>query len=138
VDNERALERNNSVYGLYPLVGSEVLTESGEFLGRVREFTFDPNDGAVLRLVFDAFGVPLIPETVVSCYAVGIDEVRLELRCRSPPLCVHLRPTPPPTWMDLAVTWVQSISVSRMRRGWSPNASRRGGRSRHSQTQTTA
>jgi hypothetical protein len=36
VHDESALERDTSVYGLYPLVGSEVLTESGEFLGRVR------------------------------------------------------------------------------------------------------
>jgi sporulation protein YlmC with PRC-barrel domain len=100
VTDERALERNHSVYGLYPLVGSEVLTESGEFLGRVREFTFDPNDGAVLRLVFDAFGVPLIPETVVSCYAVGIEEVvsvgptRIIVREGSESRCVRLPSRP--------------------------------------------
>lgn len=37
VNDESALERDHSVYGLYPLVGSEVITETGEFLGRVRK-----------------------------------------------------------------------------------------------------
>jgi sporulation protein YlmC with PRC-barrel domain len=131
VENERALERNNSVYGLYPLVGSEVLTESGEFLGRVREFTFDPDDGAVLRLVFDAFGVPLIPETVVSCYAVNIDEVRLELP--SPTVATYTATHV----MDVASTCAQSISAARTRRGWRPNASCRRRHSLHLQSQIT-
>jgi len=75
VNDESALERDHSVYGLYPLVGSEVITETGEFLGRVREFTFNPEDGAVARLIFDAFGIPLVPDSVVSCYALSVEEV---------------------------------------------------------------
>mmetsp|Transcript_24177 Transcript_24177/g.33268 ORF Transcript_24177/g.33268 Transcript_24177/m.33268 type:complete len:586 (-) Transcript_24177:13-1770(-) len=75
VHSSAAIEPDSSVYGLLPLVGSEVLTEAGEFLGRVRDFTFSPEDGRVARLIFDAFGVPLLPDSVVSCYALGVDEV---------------------------------------------------------------
>ena len=41
----------------------------------MREYQFDPEDGAVARLVFDAFGIPLVPDSVVSCYTISVSEV---------------------------------------------------------------
>ncbi|KAK3234353.1 hypothetical protein CYMTET_55387 [Cymbomonas tetramitiformis] len=75
VHDEDALEPDLSVYGLYTLIGSEVITESGEPLGRVRDFTFEPDSGRVARIHFDALGVPLIPDSVVSSYSLSVEEV---------------------------------------------------------------
>ncbi|MBE9102356.1 PRC-barrel domain-containing protein [Vacuolonema iberomarrocanum] len=57
------------------LIGSEVITENGEMLGRVRGFKFDPDDGALLSIVIASVGLPFIPEQVVSTYELSIDEV---------------------------------------------------------------
>lgn len=75
VHDEDALEPDLSVYGLYTLIGSEVITESGEPLGRVRDFSFEPDSGRVARIHFDALGVPLIPDSVVSSYSLPVEEV---------------------------------------------------------------
>jgi hypothetical protein len=83
VHDARAIEPAWSVRGTLPLVGVDVLTETGEYLGKaslphrtaggskrrlaetletqVRDFDFDPEDGSLLRVRFDAFGWPLIP-----------------------------------------------------------------------------
>ena len=57
------------------MVGKDVVTESGQFIGRVRDFEFDPEDGAIARLIVDAWGVPTVPEGVVSTYAVDVAEI---------------------------------------------------------------
>ena len=78
VHDESAVERRWSSYGYSTVVGKDVVTESGQFIGRVRDFEFDPEDGAIARLIVDAWGVPTVPEGVVSTYAVDIGEV---IRC---------------------------------------------------------
>jgi hypothetical protein len=100
VHDERALERAWAPLGALPLVGADVVTQAGEYLGKarggwarlrgpvvcafilpnsnadcvlprrafsppppsqVRDYEFDPEDGRVAGLIFDAFGVPLVP-----------------------------------------------------------------------------
>ena len=75
VHDERAVERRWSSYGYSAVVGKDVVTESGQFIGRVRDFEFDPEDGAIARLIVDAWGVPTVPEGVVSTYAVDVAEI---------------------------------------------------------------
>jgi sporulation protein YlmC with PRC-barrel domain len=75
VHDEGAVERRWSSYGYSTVVGKDVVTESGQFIGRVRDFEFDPEDGVIARLIVDAWGVPTVPEGVVSTYAVDVSEI---------------------------------------------------------------
>jgi len=75
VNDEGALEENTSMYGLSQLVGSDIVTESGNYLGTVRDFTFCPDSGSVERLAFDSIGSPVVPESVVSTYSLPVADV---------------------------------------------------------------
>jgi len=57
------------------LINSEVITETGEPLGRVRGFKFDPDDGKVYSLIIASIGLPQIPEQVLSTYELPIEEI---------------------------------------------------------------
>ena len=91
VQDETALERQWSSYGLDTLVSCDIFTETGDYLGKarhklffffrwsgsdlaietqdnspqsrwqVRDLEFDPEDGAIARIFFDAWGLPLLP-----------------------------------------------------------------------------
>ncbi|AFY37550.1 PRC-barrel domain protein [[Leptolyngbya] sp. PCC 7376] len=58
-----------------PLINSEVITEAGEPLGRVRDFQFDLESGTVSSLIIASLGLPQIPEQVISTYELPIEEV---------------------------------------------------------------
>jgi len=75
VHDENAVERRWSSYGLQTVVGCDVVTERGTYIGRVRDFEFDPEDGLVQRLIVDALGLPIVPEQVVSTYAIDVREI---------------------------------------------------------------
>ena len=75
VHDENAVERRWSSYGLSTIVGCDVVTERGTYIGRVRDFEFDPEDGLVQRLIVDALGLPVVPEQVISTYAVDVSEI---------------------------------------------------------------
>lgn len=47
--------------GCHPLVGADVVTQAGEFLGKVRDFQLDVPSGRITALRLDAFGVPFLP-----------------------------------------------------------------------------
>lgn len=57
------------------LVNCEVITEAGEPLGKVRDFQFDAENGAVNSIVIASLGIPQIPEQFISTYELSIDEV---------------------------------------------------------------
>ncbi len=57
------------------MVNSEVITESGEPLGKVRGFQFDISDGTLKSLVLASLGYALVPEGVLSTYELPIDEI---------------------------------------------------------------
>lgn len=74
VDDENAIEDVNvELYSA--LIHSEVITEAGEMLGKVRGFKFDTNDYKVVSLLIDSLGQPLIPDQLVSTYELAIDQI---------------------------------------------------------------
>ena len=75
VNDEGAVEPNLSMYGLDKVVGSDVATESGGYLGRVRDYIFNPDTGKVWKLVFDALGSAAVPSSIVSTYSLPVSEV---------------------------------------------------------------
>ncbi|MGK7922166.1 MAG: PRC-barrel domain-containing protein [Trichodesmium sp.] len=75
VDNEEVLEEDIDTEAYSSLINSEVLTENGELLGRVRGFKFDTRDGKVLSLIIASIGIPQIPDQVISTYELSIDEI---------------------------------------------------------------
>jgi sporulation protein YlmC with PRC-barrel domain len=74
VENDDVIEDIDiEVYS--PLVGSEVITETGELLGKVRSFKFDSEDGRVSSIIIDSLGVPFVPEQMMSTFELSIEEV---------------------------------------------------------------
>ncbi|MBE9028370.1 PRC-barrel domain-containing protein [filamentous cyanobacterium LEGE 11480] len=74
VENEDVIEevdteRYNS------LINCEVITETGEALGKVRGFKFDVDNGKLASLTIATFGYPLIPDRVLSTYELPIEEI---------------------------------------------------------------
>ncbi|MDJ0701698.1 MAG: PRC-barrel domain-containing protein [Leptolyngbyaceae cyanobacterium MO_188.B28] len=75
VDDETAIEDDISMAPYSTLVRCEVITETGEMLGRVRGFKFDVVSGQVESLIIASFGLPQIPDQVISTYELPIDEI---------------------------------------------------------------
>ena len=57
------------------LINCEVITETGDMLGKVRGFKFSSDDGKLTSIIIAAIGIPLIPDNVISTYEFSIDEV---------------------------------------------------------------
>ncbi|HEY9623307.1 MAG TPA: PRC-barrel domain-containing protein [Crinalium sp.] len=75
VDDDSVLEEDINVEIYSSLIGSEVITETGDLLGKVRGFKFNVEDGILESLTIAAIGLPQIPDQVVSTYELSIDEV---------------------------------------------------------------
>ncbi|MDV3347755.1 photosystem reaction center subunit H [Leptolyngbyaceae cyanobacterium CCMR0082] len=75
VDDDSVIEDDISVANYTNLVKSEVITESGEGLGRVRGFKFDVVSGKLLSLVIASMGLPQIPDQVISSYELPVEEI---------------------------------------------------------------
>jgi sporulation protein YlmC with PRC-barrel domain len=75
VDDETALEDDINIAPFSTLVNCEVVTETGEPLGRVRGFKFDVTNGRLETIVIASFGLPQIPDQVISTYELSIEEV---------------------------------------------------------------
>jgi sporulation protein YlmC with PRC-barrel domain len=74
VDNDDVIE-DIDVEAYSTLINSEVITETGELLGRVRGFKFNQDDGKVSSLIIASLGLPQIPDQVLSTYELPIDEI---------------------------------------------------------------
>ncbi|APB34361.1 PRC-barrel domain-containing protein [Gloeomargarita lithophora Alchichica-D10] len=74
VEDDRVLEELDPL-PYTRLVGSEVVTETGEFLGKVRDFEFAVEQGRISHLVIDSLGVPRVPSRFLSTYELSVDEV---------------------------------------------------------------
>lgn len=74
VDDEDVIE-DIDTESYNSLINCEVITETGELLGKVRGFKFDVDDGGVVSLIIASVGLPLIPDQVVSTYELPIDEI---------------------------------------------------------------
>ncbi len=57
------------------VINCQVITESGEQLGRVLGFSFDIETGDLTTLVMGALGVPLLGEGVLSTWEIPVDEI---------------------------------------------------------------
>lgn len=53
--------------GFVKMVGSEVETEDGLSLGKVRDFLFNPDNGEIISIRYDALGLPSIPQNLLGC-----------------------------------------------------------------------
>ena len=75
VEDESAIEDDVDVDVYSILINSEVITETGEPLGRVRGFRFDPEDGKLVSIIIASLGIPQIPDQVLSTYELGMEEI---------------------------------------------------------------
>ena len=74
VDNEDVIE-DVEVDILSNLMNWEVITETGEVLGKVRGFKFNGETGKIYSIVIASLGLPQIPDQFLSTYELSIDEV---------------------------------------------------------------
>lgn len=75
VEDSEAVEEDLDVEAYSTLINCEVITETGELLGKVRGFRFNASNGKLMSLVIASLGIPLIPDQVVSTYELSIEEV---------------------------------------------------------------
>lgn len=75
VDDDTVLDEEIDVETYSSLISCEVITETGELLGKVRGFKFNANDGRVTSIVIASLGLPQIPDQVISTYELSMDEV---------------------------------------------------------------
>ncbi len=57
------------------VINCQVITESGQQLGRVLGFSFDIETGELTTLVMGALGVPVLGEGVLSTWEIPVDEI---------------------------------------------------------------
>ncbi|KAL3531594.1 hypothetical protein ACH5RR_005115 [Cinchona calisaya] len=75
VEDESVMEHDFKLVGLETLVGYTVITPCGRNIGKVREYSFNVNSGAVESLELDSFGISIIPSSLVSTYALFVEDV---------------------------------------------------------------
>jgi len=75
VDSLDSLNDNFSPERYSKVINCQVITESGELLGRVLGFSFDIETGELISLVMGAIGVPLLGEGVLSTWEIPVDEI---------------------------------------------------------------
>ncbi len=75
VDDESVLEDILVTERYTTLINNEVVTESGEPLGKVRDFKFDPETGELLFLIVASIGNPIIPVSLISTYELDVNEI---------------------------------------------------------------
>ncbi|NJR40866.1 MAG: PRC-barrel domain containing protein [Leptolyngbyaceae cyanobacterium CSU_1_4] len=75
VDTDTVVEDNFNPELYSSLINSEVITETGDMLGKVRGFRFSPLSGKVETIVIASFGLPQIPDQLISTYELSMDEV---------------------------------------------------------------
>ena len=74
VDNEDVIE-DIDIEAFSNLINSEVITEAGEPLGRVRDFQFNTENGQISSIIIASLGFPQIPDQVISTYELPIEQV---------------------------------------------------------------
>ncbi len=75
VDTINSLSENFVPERFNKVINCQVITESGNQLGRVLGFSFDIETGELLTLVMGALGVPLLGEGVLSTWEMPVDEI---------------------------------------------------------------
>eukprot|EP00798_Chlamydomonas_sp_ICE-L_P007728 gene7729-900_t len=62
-------------YGYLVLTGVEVKTQSGEFLGKLRDFSFSPDSGTISSIVYDDFGLSFLPVNFFDTFSLPLSNV---------------------------------------------------------------
>ncbi|KAK3212793.1 hypothetical protein Dsin_017499 [Dipteronia sinensis] len=75
VEDESVMENDFKMVGLDSLVGYRVATPGRRNIGKVRGYTFNMISGAVESLELDSFGISIIPSSLVSTYALLVEDV---------------------------------------------------------------
>ena len=75
VDSLDSLSDGFSPERYVKVINCQVITESGQLLGRVLGFSFDIETGDLISLVMGAVGVPLLGEGVLSTWEIPVDEI---------------------------------------------------------------
>ena len=75
VDSLDSLSDNFSPDRYGKVINCQVITESGQLLGRVLGFSFDIETGELISLVMGAIGVPILGEGVLSTWEIPVDEI---------------------------------------------------------------
>ena len=75
VDSLDSLSDNFSPERYGKVINCQVITESGQLIGRVLGFSFDIETGDLISLVTGAIGVPLLGEGVLSTWEIPVDEI---------------------------------------------------------------
>lgn len=75
VDDDSVLDDDLNLEGYSNLVNSEVITETGDLLGKVRGFKFETTSGRVDSIVVASIGLPQIPDQLISTYELSMNEV---------------------------------------------------------------
>ncbi|XP_031247484.1 uncharacterized protein LOC116105191 [Pistacia vera] len=75
VEDETVTEKDFKMVGLDTLVGYRVVTPGKRNIGKVRGYTFNINSGSVESLELDSFGISIIPSSLVSTYALHVEDV---------------------------------------------------------------
>jgi len=75
VDSLDSLSESFSPERYGKVIYCQVITESGQLLGRVLGFSFDIETGDLLTLVMGAVGVPLLGEGVLSTWEIPVEEI---------------------------------------------------------------
>jgi sporulation protein YlmC with PRC-barrel domain len=75
VDDETALEEIEVSDRYTRLIGDEVVTESGELLGKVRDYRFDAKSGELFYLIISSISSPYVPSVLISTYELDVNEI---------------------------------------------------------------
>ncbi|MEB3172722.1 MAG: PRC-barrel domain-containing protein [Cyanobacteriota bacterium] len=75
VDSADSLAESFNPERYSKVINCQVITESGEQLGRVLGFSFDIETGELTTLVLGALGVPLLGEGVLSTWELAVEEI---------------------------------------------------------------
>lgn len=75
VDDANVIEDDFNTEAYSKLITSEVITETGDLLGKVRGFKFNTTDGRVESIIIASLGLPQIPDQLISTYELSMDEV---------------------------------------------------------------
>ncbi|KAJ6742379.1 hypothetical protein OIU85_016456 [Salix viminalis] len=75
VEDENVMATELKMIGLETLVGYRVVTPGLRDIGKVRGYSFNINSGAVESLELDSFGISIIPSSLVSTYALHVEDV---------------------------------------------------------------
>jgi sporulation protein YlmC with PRC-barrel domain len=75
VDSSDSLAESFNPERYSKVINCQVITESGQTLGRVLGYSFDIETGELITLVVGALGVPLLAEGVLSTWELPVTEV---------------------------------------------------------------